>query len=397
MSHPQTAADKNYRRLEKLGEGTYASVFKGVSRTGEVVALKEIRLDPEEGTPSTAIREISLMKNLDHPNVLKLYDVIHSEAMLTLVFEFCEYDLKRYMDSFGERGALPPDTVRSFFGQLLKGIAVCHENRVLHRDLKPQLGDFGLARAFGVPVNTFSNEVVTLWYRAPDVLMGSKTYSTSIDTWSCGCIFAEMIEGTALFRGRDNVDQLSRIVRVIGTPSPDVIRKLVSDSPEVTIRDLAQYPKAHWGTVVKRGSIYAHDLLDRLLQFEPTARITPQEALKHEYFQGNNHIVMQAPPAPAPAPAAMSPQAGGYSQMMPPPAASMMGQPTHMMGQPMYTQPIPMHAVYYGPPPSNYPPQYAYQHPQAQPQQHHIPAQPQQQQQHGGYMYQTGYQPGQQH
>ncbi len=173
------------------------------------------------------------------------------------------------MDTRGERGALHPDTVRSFMYQLLKGTAFCHANRVLHRDLKPQnllinrkgelkLGDFGLARAFGVPVNTFSNEVsknvplylfcashsrlsslfsplglfqvVTLWYRAPDVLLGSRTYSTSIDVWSCGCIFAEMISGVPLFRGRDNQDQLLNIMRIIGTPDDRTLRNIVAQS-----------------------------------------------------------------------------------------------------------------------------------------------------------------------
>ena len=134
------------------------------------MALKEIHLDAEEGTPSTAIREISLMKELKHTNIVRLYDVIHTETKLVLIFEYCERDLKKYMDVHGDRGALDPVTVRSFMYQLLKGTAFCHENRVLHRDLKPQnllinrkgelkLGDFGLARAFGVPVNTFSNEV----------------------------------------------------------------------------------------------------------------------------------------------------------------------------------------------------------------------------------------------
>ena len=134
------------------------------------MALKEIHLDAEEGTPSTAIREISLMKELKHVNIVRLHDVIHTETKLVLIFEYCEQDLKKYMDTHGERGAHDSATVRSFMYQLLKGTAFCHENRVLHRDLKPQnllinrkgelkIGDFGLARAFGVPVNTFSNEV----------------------------------------------------------------------------------------------------------------------------------------------------------------------------------------------------------------------------------------------
>jgi negative regulator of the PHO system len=233
--------------------------FQGRSRTtNEIVALKEIHLDAEEGTPSTAIREISLMKELKHTNIVRLHDVIHTETKLVLIFEYCEQDLKKYMDAHGDRGALDPMTVRSFMYQLLKGTAFCHENRVLHRDLKPQnllinrkgelkLGDFGLARAFGVPVNTFSNEVsrmhsflssialtllqvVTLWYRAPDVLLGSRTYSTSIDVWSCGCIFAEMIQGTPLFRGRDNQDQLLHIMKIVGTPDDRTLRKIATES-----------------------------------------------------------------------------------------------------------------------------------------------------------------------
>lgn len=114
--------------------------------------------------------------------------------------------------------------------QLLKGIAFCHDHRVLHRDLKPQnllinkkgelkLADFGLARAFGIPVRSYSNEVVTLWYRAPDVLMGSRQYSTSIDLWSAGCIMAEMAYGRPLFCGSSVKDQLIRIFKYLGTPS----------------------------------------------------------------------------------------------------------------------------------------------------------------------------------
>lgn len=150
---------------------THAHNRQGRSKhSNEFVALKEIHLDAEEGTPSTAIREISLMKELKHVNIVRLHDVIHTETKLVLIFEYCEKDLKKYMDTHGERGALDSAIVKSFMYQLLKGTAFCHDNRVLHRDLKPQnllinsrgelkLGDFGLARAFGVPVNTFSNEV----------------------------------------------------------------------------------------------------------------------------------------------------------------------------------------------------------------------------------------------
>ncbi|KAG8218794.1 kinase-like domain-containing protein [Butyriboletus roseoflavus] len=297
------------------GEGTYATVYKGRSRTtNEIVALKEIHLDAEEGTPSTAIREISLMKELKHVNIVRLHDVIHTETKLVLIFEYCDQDLKKYMDQHGERGALEPATVRSFMYQLLKGTSFCHENRVLHRDLKPQnllinrkgelkLGDFGLARAFGVPVNTFSNEVVTLWYRAPDVLLGSRTYNTSIDVWSCGCIFSEMISGVPLFRGRDNQDQLLHIMRIIGTPDDRVLRKIATDSPEITIKQYPKYPKISFQQVLPKASPQAIDLLERLLQFDPSKRITATEALSHPYFTST------ASPSygPSPTPGSMPP------------------------------------------------------------------------------------------
>ncbi|CAI8037058.1 Cyclin-dependent kinase 16, partial [Geodia barretti] len=184
---------KTYSNLEKLGEGTYATVFKGRSGiTGQVVALKEIRLEHDEGAPCTAIREISLLKDLKHANIVLLHDIIHTHNSLTLVFEFVERDMKHYMDSCN--GMMHINNVKLFLFQLLRGLAYCHARRVLHRDLKPQnllisetgdlkLADFGLARAKSVPTKTYSNEVVTLWYRPPDVLLGSTNYSDNIDMW----------------------------------------------------------------------------------------------------------------------------------------------------------------------------------------------------------------------
>ncbi|KAF9380923.1 cyclin-dependent serine/threonine protein kinase, partial [Podila verticillata] len=221
-----------YQKIEKLGEGTYGIVYKAQNReTNDVVALKRIRLDnEEEGVPCTAIREISLLKELKQSNIVKLYDVLHTEKKLTLVFEFLDSDLKKFLDTYS--GDIDVLTIKQLMYQLMRGIAYCHEHRVLHRDLKPQnlfiskkgdlkLGDFGLARAFGIPVRSYSHEVVTLWYRAPDVLMGSKQYSTSIDIWSAGCIFAEMASGRPLFPGSSVKDQLLKIFKILGTPTEE--------------------------------------------------------------------------------------------------------------------------------------------------------------------------------
>ncbi|KAI8419953.1 hypothetical protein MSG28_008569, partial [Choristoneura fumiferana] len=206
---------QKYEKLEKIGEGTYGTVFKAKNKeTHEIVALKRVRLDDDdEGVPSSALREICLLKELKHKNIVRLYDVLHSEKKLTLVFEHCDQDLKKYFDSLN--GEIDLDVVKSFMYQLLRGLAFCHSHNVLHRDLKPQnllinkngelkLADFGLARAFGIPVKCYSAEVVTLWYRPPDVLFGAKLYTTSIDMWSAGCIFAELANsGRPLFPGSD--------------------------------------------------------------------------------------------------------------------------------------------------------------------------------------------------
>ncbi|KAG5646069.1 hypothetical protein DXG03_004492 [Asterophora parasitica] len=409
---------------EYPGEGTYATVYKvhllpshgahthlpvattqGRSKTtNEVVALKEINLDAEEGTPSTAIREVSLMKELKHVNVVRLHDVIHSEMKLTLIFEYCEQDLKKYMDTNGERGALDPVTVRSFMYQLLKGTAFCHENQVLHRDLKPQnllinrkgelkLGDFGLARAFGVPVNTFSNEaspaattVVTLWYRAPDVLLGSRTYSTSIDIWSCGCIFAEMISGTPLFRGRDNQDQLLHIMRIVGTPTDAQFQKMAKDSPEIQLKPFQRYAKMSLQQVLPKASRegtaklivsnakpltsndIAIDLLEKLLKFDPQERLSAVEALSHPYFTNsatNNHYGTNTTPGSMPPPSfnyphpnaghSHIPQQSAPQQMYHMPSQQQMHQPgvadprMHPQARSMYQQPPQTYGAYNGP------------------------------------------------
>lgn len=182
-----------YEKQEQLGEGSYATVFKGRSLlTGKTVALKEIRLQPEEGTPFTAIREASLLKGLKHANIVTLHDIIHTKDTLTFVFEFVHTDLGQYLER--HTGGLNPRNIKLFLFQLLRGLSYCHSRRILHRDLKPQnllisevgelkLADFGLARAKSVPCHTYSHEVVTLWYRPPDVLLGSTNYTTSLDMW----------------------------------------------------------------------------------------------------------------------------------------------------------------------------------------------------------------------
>ncbi|XP_077541854.1 cyclin-dependent kinase 16-like isoform X5 [Haemaphysalis longicornis] len=284
---------ETYTKLDKLGEGTYAMVFKGKSRlTDNLVALKEIRLEHEEGAPCTAIREVSLLKDLKHNNIVTLHDIVHTEKSLTLVFEYLEKDLKQYMDDCGN--FLSMNTVKCFLFQLLRGLAYCHGRRILHRDLKPQnllinergelkLADFGLARGKSVPIKTFSNEVVTLWYRPPDVLLGSTDYSTSIDMWGVGCIFYEMASGRPLFPGSTVEDELHLIFRTLGTPTEDTWPGIESRSEFLAYR-FPRYTPENLGTKVPRIGAPGTALLLEFLRFEPKTRISASEAMRHSYF-----------------------------------------------------------------------------------------------------------------
>ena len=227
---------EKYEKLEKVGEGTYGKVYKAKDKeSGEVVALKKTRLEmDEEGVPPTALREVSLLQMLSQSlYVVRLLCVEHSlnkhgKPLLYLVFEYLETDLKKYIDSHRKCAnprPLPPSLVQSFLYQLCKGVAHCHSHGVLHRDLKPQnllvdkdrgilkIADLGLGRAFTVPLKSYTHEIVTLWYRAPEVLLGSTHYSTAVDIWSVGCIFAEMARRQALFPGDSEFQQLLHIFR----------------------------------------------------------------------------------------------------------------------------------------------------------------------------------------
>jgi len=290
------ASIQKFSRIEKIGEGAYGVVFKAKDvTTGDMVALKRIRLDSEaDGVPSTAIREISLLKELDHINIVKLLDIIHAENKLFLVFEYLNQDLKKYMDMYTNKNGLPLAVVKSYLFQLMQGIAYCHTHRILHRDLKPQnlllsnnglikLADFGLARAFGVPVRTFTHEVVTLWYRPPEILLGCKYYSTEVDIWSLGAIFSEMATHKVLFKGDSEIDQLFQIFRILGTPDEETWPG-VCKLPDYK----STFPKWIKQSVSKFNPQLGDDgidLLQKMLIYRPEERVTAKLALTHPFFR----------------------------------------------------------------------------------------------------------------
>ncbi len=282
--------------MGKIGEGTYGVVYKArdTRHNGELRAVKQIRLEQEEeGVPSTAIREISLLKDLQHENVVGLLDVVHEDRKLHLVFEFLDLDLKKHMDT-SPQSYKDPLRVKRYLYQMLDGIAYCHSHRILHRDLKPQnllidrandklkLADFGLARAFGIPLRPFTHEVITLWYRAPEILLGSKHYSTPVDLWSIGCIFAEMVNQKPLFPGDSEIDEIFKIFQIRGTPD-DKSYPGVSALPDY--KDIfPKWNRQNLKSLVPTLCAPGLDLLDKLLDYIPSRRISAKAALSHPYF-----------------------------------------------------------------------------------------------------------------
>ena len=285
-----------YEQVGKIGEGTYGVVYKAKDNQypGELRAVKQIRLEQEEeGVPSTAIREISLLKELQHENVVGLLDVVHEDRKLHLIFEYLDLDLKKHMDTSPE-AYKDPIRVKRYLYQMLDGIDFCHSHRILHRDLKPQnllidcasdklkLADFGLARAIGIPVRPYTHEVITLWYRAPEILLGSKQYSTPVDLWSAGCIFAEMANQKPLFPGDSEIDEIFKIFHVRGTPDEEMYPG-VTTLPEY--KDVfPKWRKQDLAEVVPSLCPAGIDLLDKLLEYVPARRINPRAAMAHPYF-----------------------------------------------------------------------------------------------------------------
>ncbi|XP_064644536.1 cyclin-dependent kinase 1-like [Lineus longissimus] len=302
----------DYVKVEKIGEGTYGVVYKGRHKKSQkLVALKKIRLESdEEGVPSTAIREISLLRELQHPNVVGLEDVLMQENKLYLVFEFLAMDLKAYLDSLPTAQMVDKMLVKSYLFQITQAILFCHKRRTLHRDLKPQnllidnkgcikLADFGLARAFGIPVRVYTHEVVTLWYRGPEVLLGSQRYSCPLDIWSIGCIFAEMVTKKPLFHGDSEIDQLYRIFRTLSTPTEESWPGVVdlpdykSTFPNWKTNQLKENPSSI--IPAKQLDSKGVDLLQKMLIYDPAKRISARAALKHPFFDNLDKNSLPAP------------------------------------------------------------------------------------------------------
>ncbi|KAI9009143.1 kinase-like domain-containing protein [Hyaloraphidium curvatum] len=290
----------NFEKLNRIEEGAYGIVYRARDRrTGEIVALKKLKLDKEKnGFPVTSLREIQTLLLSKHPNIVNVKEIAVGESLTSvfIVMEFIEHDLKSLMEVMRSRSTtFLQSEVKTVMLQLLSAVRHLHDNWIIHRDLKTsnllmnnrgmiKVADFGLARRFGSPLGPMTQLVVTLWYRAPELLLGAKEYTTAIDMWSIGCIFAEVVNNEPLMQGRNEIDQLTKMFQLLGTPT-EAVWPGYQNLPNAQTISFAHQPHNKLRTTLPFMTQAGLDLLQQLLTYDPEQRITADGALKHAYFR----------------------------------------------------------------------------------------------------------------
>ncbi|KAL9673659.1 hypothetical protein QQ045_029920 [Rhodiola kirilowii] len=286
----------SFEKLEKIGQGTYSSVYKARDlETGKIVAMKKVRfvnMDPE--SVRFMAREIHILRKLDHPNVMKLECIVTSRmsGSLYLVFEYMEHDLTGLLATHGIK--FTESQIKCYLQQLLRGLEHCHRCGILHRDIKGsnllidnngvlKIGDFGLANFFNPDQpQPLTSRVVTLWYRAPELLLGATEYGVAVDLWSTGCILAELLAGKPIMPGRTEVEQMHKIYKLCGSPTEEYWKK--SKLPHATSFKPNKPYKRRLTDTFKDFPPSALALIDVLLSMEPGDRGSASSALNSEFF-----------------------------------------------------------------------------------------------------------------
>ncbi|CAG8514784.1 9300_t:CDS:2 [Diversispora eburnea] len=323
----RTRIEEKYEILGFISSGTYGRVYKAKARKKEnknsssdeetkspVYAIKKFKPDKEgdittyTGVSQSACREISLCIELKHENIVSLQEVLLEDNSIHMVFEFAEHD---FLVRIIERKPLPEFTIKSFLWQLLNGVSYLHANWVLHRDLKPanilvtadgvvKIADLGLARIYQLPLQPLFNGdkvVVTIWYRAPELLLGSRHYTKAIDIWAVGCIFAELLTLRPIFKGEEakmdskkqvpfQRNQLVKIFEVLGKPTKEQW-PTIDQQPEysnLSSFTLKQLREFYQNTCSSKSDL-GFELLSKMLEYDPVKRITAEDALNHPYFE----------------------------------------------------------------------------------------------------------------
>lgn len=286
-----------YVIVERVGEGAFGVVMKAKNlENGETVALKKVRIkkgELQDFLPRNALSELKALQQLSDCNyIVRLNEHFAHGSNLILSLEYMKTDLSKLMRKLSK--SLEESHIKTYLKMMLRGIHHCHSNSIMHRDIKPanllispsgelKLGDFGLATVYVGPQKSYSHQVATRWYRAPELLYGSRSYDPKVDIWAVGCIFAEMLNHCPLFPGENDIDQLHKVLRILGTPTeenwPGVSQ--LPDFKKITFPDIK---KISLKELVPNASDLALDLLGKLLCFDSKQRLSAAQALMHDYF-----------------------------------------------------------------------------------------------------------------
>ncbi|XP_060865471.1 cyclin-dependent kinase 9-like [Metopolophium dirhodum] len=302
--------DKKYKLLSIIGQGSYGVVRKAQNILYQnIVAIKELLYhNTTEGFPITALREVRILQKLRHENIVRLIEICYNEAKeennyrskFYLILEFCEYDLARLLNAKYVQFDL--SEIKELIRQLLNGLHYMHTNKILHRDLKTsnilvtnegilKIADFGLSRSFSIPTkdkpNKYTNRVVTLWYRAPELLLGERNYGPAIDMWGAGCIMAEFWTRCPIMRGSSEAHQLKCISFIRGKITPEVWPKVVNYDiyKNIVLPENYKVSGTEWKHIMHCiSNVHGCDLLEKLLHLDPEKRCDANTALDHDFF-----------------------------------------------------------------------------------------------------------------
>jgi len=293
---PDRSTEVSYTDTKVIGNGSFGVVYQAkLCETGEMVAIKKVLQDKRFKN-----RELQIMRRLEHCNIVKLMYFFYTsgekkdEIYLNLVLEFIPETVYKVARQYAKsKQSIPGTFIRLYMYQLFRSLAYIHSQGICHRDIKPQnllldpesgilkLCDFGSAKHLvrGEPNVSY---ICSRYYRAPELIFGATDYTTNIDVWSAGCVFAELMLGQPIFPGDSGVDQLVEIIKVLGTPTREQIKEMNPNYTEFKFPQIKAHP---WQKVFRaRTSPEAIDLVSRLLEYTPSARITPLQACAHTYF-----------------------------------------------------------------------------------------------------------------
>lgn len=293
---------KNYRIIDLVGEGAYGKVYKVIDDKDQIYALKSLKLNQQDKRNIESVqREIETLKKLKHPNIVDLIDFIQEDSHIYLIIGYMDMDLKMFLSR--NQSKISMSFLKTVTRQIVEGLKCIHDNKILHRDIKSsnilldskenvKISDFSLSRCSDTTgKGIYTQEIVSLWYRAPEILLGNSNYSSAIDIWSLGVLLVEIATKYCPFIGDGELSQLFEIFKILGTPSPQYFQIYCNNFPDLNVprysNKLAEYILSHNKLIIEDGNSalgYFIDLVAKCLEFDPNNRITVDKALNHEFL-----------------------------------------------------------------------------------------------------------------